>query len=248
MERRSRVITKLAWLVCGAITLCGQAPTFEAASIKPGDPSDNGSGWHSRPGYMVIQNQSLRGLMRIAYHLNEGQVTGGEKWVDADRFEIEARAKGPLDEKDMLPMLQTLLADRFKLAFHKEPKPFPGYALTVAKGGLKMQPVEAGDPGSSSRGGRDRVDVELRQAPLSRLADILSRQFRLPVEDATGTTAVFSFKLQYSMQDLSADAVQRDGSAPTVFTALQGLGLRLESRKILQDVFVIDRAEKPGDN
>jgi len=238
-----RISASILWLAAS-----GQAPSFEAASIKPGDPSDQHSGWHSRPGYMVIQNQSLQGLIRIAYHLNEGQVAGGDKWVYSDRFEIEARAKGPLDEVDMLPMLQTLLADRFKLAFHKEQKPFPGYALTVAKGGLKLQAVEAGNPGSSSRGGRDRVEIELRQAPLSRLADILSRQLRMPIEDETASTAVFNFKLVYSSQELTANAAAADGAAPTIFTALQELGLKLESRKVSQDVFVIDRAEKPGEN
>jgi len=245
MERRSRVKTKVALLVCGAITLCGQAPSFEAASIKPGDPSESGSGWHSRPGYMVLQNQTLVGLIRIAYHLNEGQVTGGEKWALADRFMIEARANGPLDEKDMLPMLQTLLADRFQLKFHKEQKPFPGYALVIAKGGLKMQPVEPGSPGSSSRGSRERVQMEVRQAPMSRLADLLSRQLGMPVEDATGTTESFSFKLEYARLNLSANAAPSDDAGPTIFTALQDLGLKLEAKKIPQDVYVIDSAAKP---
>lgn len=210
-----------AILILAASCLHAQtAPAFEAASIKPADPSETGSGWHSRPGYIVLQNQTLVGLMRIAYHLNEGQVTGGEKWTGVDRFAIEARANAPLDEKDMVPMLQTLLADRFKLVFHKEQKSFPGYALMVAKGGLKLKPVE-GAPGSSSRARNRRVSIEITAAPLSRLADLLSRQLGVPVEDATGTTASFSYKLEYAIQDLSANTAPPDDGGPTLFTALQ---------------------------
>ncbi len=248
MELRSPVRTSLATIIAVAsLPLFGQdRASFEAASIKAGDPHDPHSGWHSMPGYMVIQNQTLRGLIRIAYHLNDSHVTGGEKWVDTDRFEVEARAGSPLDEKDMLPMLQTLLADRFKLALHKERKLFPGYALTIAKSGLKIQPVEPGRPGSSSRG-RDTVQIELRQAPLSRLAEVLTRQLQVPVQDETGATEVFSFKLEYAPQDLSANAAPND-KGETVFTALQALGLRLESRKVLEDMLVIDQSAKPDGN
>jgi uncharacterized protein (TIGR03435 family) len=71
--------------------------------------------------------------------------TGGPAWIYSDRYQIEVKAEGTPREEVMLgPMLQTLLEDRFNLKIHRETREVPAYELTVAKGGLKMQPVPPG--------------------------------------------------------------------------------------------------------
>ena len=129
-----------------------QPPAFEAAAIKPSKDLSRGTSWDSEHGRINL-SATLKGLITIAWHVKDFQVEGGPKWLDADRFEIKAKAEDAAQDPELLKMLQTLLADRFQLAIHHEQKIAPAYALVVAKSGLKIKPVE-GATGSSSRGGR----------------------------------------------------------------------------------------------
>jgi uncharacterized protein (TIGR03435 family) len=224
---------------------------FEVASIKPSNAEPGSSGWHSdRGGLLRMNNQTLRSLIVIAYSLYDAQVSGGPKWLATDRFDINAKAEGPTgdSEQPLREMLQSLLADRFKLSFRREKKDMAGYALAVAKGGLKIQPVEA--DGSRSSGGRGKITAQ--GASMPKLAELLSRRLSIPVEDATGVAGVFNLTLEWAPEEqgLKATATSTDAPAgPSIFTALQEqLGLKLESRKIPMDVLVIDRAEKPTEN
>jgi uncharacterized protein (TIGR03435 family) len=71
-----------------------------------------------------------------------------------DRFYIQAKAPGAAGDSDMMIMLQSLLADRFKLTLHRESRPLSGYALVPAKGGAKLKPSLPKTPSrtNSSRG------------------------------------------------------------------------------------------------
>jgi uncharacterized protein (TIGR03435 family) len=84
------------------------------------------------------------------------RIRGGPAWVYADKYTIEAKMPGPApDEPDgprsaaralMLgPMLRALLEERFQLKLHQETEEAPMFALTVAKGGLKITPMKDGD-------------------------------------------------------------------------------------------------------
>jgi bla regulator protein BlaR1 len=73
------------------------------------------------------------------------KVRGGPDWVRSERYSIEAVAQGPSDAATMQgPMLRALLERRFQLKTHIETEQVPAFALTVAKGGLKIKPIEAG--------------------------------------------------------------------------------------------------------
>ena len=70
-------------------------------------------------------------------------VVGGPAWITSDFYEIDAKAEGPQGHAMMNgPMLQALLEDRFKLKIHRETRDVPVYALTVAAGGLKLEPFQ----------------------------------------------------------------------------------------------------------
>jgi len=218
----------------------GQPPAFEAATIKPSKSQPGHSATHSRTGMIVLTGKTLKGLICSAYNVEDFQVSGGPKWVDDDRYDINAKAEGAANGAQLDVMLQTLLADRFQLAVHHEQKIGPAFALVVAKSGMKIQPVP-GATGTNSNGGRGQLTVSGMTMP--RFAEILSRELKTPVVDLTGAPGAYAFKLEWSLEG-DANDIQS-----AFFAAIQStLGLKLESRKLPIDVIVVDRAEKPSDN
>ena len=226
------------------------APAFEAASIKPSqDPPGSSSGITTTKGRISARNVTLKRCVRGAYGVEEPHILGGPKWLDEARYNIEARAAGPAGDRELMTMLQSLLAERFKLAFHRETRALPGYALVLGKGGLRAKP-SAPDAGSrtSSRWG----SIEASGCTMAQLALKLSEVLHLPVADFTAVPGEFDFKLEWTSDNMQApapDAVPDAASGPSLFAALQEqLGLKLESRKVPADVLVIDHAEKPSEN
>lgn len=217
-----------------------QPPAFEAATIKPSKAQPGRSATHTRTGMIVLTGKTLKGLICSAYDVEDFQVSGGPKWMDDDRYDINAKAEGAANGRQLDAMLQTLLADRFQLAIHREQKVGPAYALVLAKSGLKIQPVE-GNPGTNSHGGKGQLTVT--GMPMHELADILARELKTPVVDLTATPGAFDFKLEWSLEGDAMDAQS------SLFAALQTqLGLKLESRRLPIDLIVVDRAEKPSEN
>jgi len=94
-------------------------------------------------GRLVLPHASLKGLMVGAYAVQSNMIFGGPKWLDSDRFDIEAKSDPPPPDKDLLLMIQSLLAYRFQLRLHNETKVASGYALVIARNGPKIQPASA---------------------------------------------------------------------------------------------------------
>ena len=160
-------------------------PRFDAVSIKPcpddTPPPSAGAGARSgqggfpnvSPGRFFIECGTIERMISNAYVLNGerlennqariGDVSwwkGGPGWLRTDKYTIEAIAPGTTDRKVILgPMLRALLEDRFKLRLHRETAEVPLYALTVAKGGLKIKPI-----------GPDGCETFDPDAPLDRAA------------------------------------------------------------------------------
>jgi uncharacterized protein (TIGR03435 family) len=112
--------------------------SFEVASIKPSlDPPGFPVGIFESKGRISAKNVTLKRCMRGAYDVPEPQIIGGLKGGDLDRYDIEAKATAPASDHELMLMLQTLLSERFKLVFHREQRPIPGYRLALEKGGLK---------------------------------------------------------------------------------------------------------------
>jgi len=238
-------------LVSGVLAF-GQStpqPTFEAASIKPSTAEAGSSGINTGNGLLRAYNVTLRRCIQGAYGMRASQVLGGPKWLDEFRFDIVARADHPAGGAELSVMLQSLLADRFKLAFHRDTQTKPGYALTVMKGGVKAQVSDPAAPpgtnGNYSRGSLSAIGCDMTRLVI-KLSDILGA----PVVDSTEEKRSFDFSIQWVPDELAkagAQASVPDG--PSLFTALQDqLGLRLEARKVRVEVLVIDRAELPSEN
>lgn len=114
------------------------APTFEAASVKPA--ADTGRrGGRGTPGRFQGINLPVRQLIRQAYDINDAQIVGGPDWLATEGFDINATT-GDKPPDQMRVMMQTLLRDRFKLAFHTEKRDLPIYALVVARSDGKLGP------------------------------------------------------------------------------------------------------------
>jgi uncharacterized protein (TIGR03435 family) len=80
----------------------------------------------------------------MAYAAIDFQITGTPEWVDSEGFDVVAKSQGELSAGRKLVALRALLEERFQLKTHRQVKEGPVYNLTVAKGGLKLQPWKEG--------------------------------------------------------------------------------------------------------
>jgi uncharacterized protein (TIGR03435 family) len=127
-----------------------QRPNFEAVSVNPsttiGRPTTS---WN--PTELRTRNTTLRSLIQMAFQVRDFQTSGGPGWINSEQYDVIAKSPAALAEgratkesrlklmAEMSLMLQGFLEDRFKLKFHRETRELPVYALTVAKGGVKMR-------------------------------------------------------------------------------------------------------------
>ena len=177
-----------------------------------------------------------------AYGVGPHEISGGPDWLDSDRFEILAKADRPTDDDDVLMlMLQSLLADRFKLALHRETRTMRAFVLELGKNGPKMEKAPPGESGTNTSSSNSGVVIKAHNTGMDAFARILARSMDLPVVNHTGLDGVFNFMLQWA-PDGSTDG-------PSISTALQEqLGLRLRSTKAPVEILVIDHLEKPSEN
>jgi len=228
-------------LVAAAYGLFGQSgahPAFQVASIKQNnsnwsDPTEHPMGVGYQPGgRLTATNASLMLLVQFAYAAHDdprsghslplmaSQVAGGPAWIKTERYDIEAKPEGDTDPKHTWLMLETLLADRFKLRLHRETRELPGYDLTAVKSGPKLPAAqEAGcisfAPGTPPRHVPGKVDCGYVSGPflgawagelhmkgrkvhmadlIRELASVLDRQ----VLDKTGFTGEFDLDLSFT--------------------------------------------------
>jgi len=202
----------------------------------------------------------------------EGRVVGAPDWMTSERYDINARIdeadlaawREPATKKEMLhAMMQALLAERCKLAAHREMRDKPVYTLVVGKNGPKLQKAESVAPSGilakhpnagAIPGGGGMVtfgaggSMELYGASLETLAIVLSNMAGRLVVDKTGLTGTYDIKLQMMQPGPPAVGDAQD-SGPSIFTVVQEqLGLRLESAKGTVETLVIDHVERPTEN
>jgi uncharacterized protein (TIGR03435 family) len=234
------------------------ALAFEVATIKPSKPGNPGKAITMRgPGQFATINTSLADLITFAYGIQIRQIMGGPTWLESDFYDINAKpeAEGMPSTNQLKGMIQKLLADRFKLAFHRDKKELSVYGIVIGKNGPKLT-KSAGDPnGLPGLFFRGLGILPARNATISDLAGVLqSVVLERPVVDQTGLSGRFDFELKWT-PDASqfggqgANAPQNPDAPPDLFTAMQEqLGLQLKSTKAPVEVLVIDRIEKPSEN
>jgi uncharacterized protein (TIGR03435 family) len=197
-------------------------------------------------------------LIAVAYGVRRPNVLGGPEWIRAvpgsgkiQRFDIEARAGDAANvTKDQLAqMLQSMLADRFKLKVRRETEDVDGFALVVAKNGpqLKQASGDEEPPHASDSIGSNGANIVIKgKSSLDKLADYLLPTFGQPVVDKTKLTGMYEYTLKLHQPQPLASSDPYD---PPASTALQEqLGLRVEPMKVPITTIVIEQVEKPSEN
>jgi uncharacterized protein (TIGR03435 family) len=251
---------KTAFFLLIALTARGQEPVFEVASVKPSQNLREGYTIRNNPGRFETVNTTLASLIQYALPAQDFQILGGPNWIHDARFDIVASNGQPdTDVKNQAERigrirarLRHLLEDRFQLQLQAEQREMPVYELGVEKGGIRMKSsdplgnvdMDHGAAGSTMNG---------KGMTMPRLADILTGITKRPVKDKTGLSGAYDVELRYSLELAApnADAPAKDNSMtyPSLFTAMkEQLGLHLTGGKALAPVWVVVRAEKPGEN
>jgi len=218
---------------------------FEVASIKPTATKDGSFTFDFPPGGRFSgRNLTVHNLLRIAYALQDYQISGGPAWIASAGFDIQARAaEGELPREQVLQMVQVMLADRFHLAIHRETRQLPIYALVVGKNGPRLQAADNSVGPSKMMKGQ----LIVRKMSMTSLASILAFDLKRPVMDETALNGEFAFTLEWTPSLSEPDA--GPSSRPSLFTAVQEqLGLKLESTKGPVEVLVINHVEMPSEN
>ncbi len=237
-------------LLAAAYGMFGQTaerPAFQAASIKP-NTAANPRGRIVRPqpgGRLTSENAPLLMLIQNAYSVQAFQVVGGPDWTNTAGYDIEAKPEGAVDRPQMWLMVQSLLADRFKLALHRETRELPLYALTTGKNGFKPPAPKEGvcislapdappgpvlpPPGSLARCGQVRISLspagltmEGGKVQMAELIRMLAAAMGRPVLDRTGFTGEFDVHLSFtpdqSTMGLPGAGGPRDVGGPQLST------------------------------
>jgi uncharacterized protein (TIGR03435 family) len=239
----------MSW-IAGLAVLClsvpgghGQsAPEFEVASVKPhapgGSPHVSIAG---DPGRVTFANITVRGLIREAYGLKIYPPLRGPDALSTDRYDVTAKVAPDASKEQRMLMLQRLLAERFKLVVHRETKELPIYTLVAGRNGPRFHAVEddGSAPEAGSGGGHQ---IQAHHISMKLLAATLQGWIGDTVVDATGLTGLYDLHLDFNFDEGKPD------EGPTIFEAVQKIGLKLEARKGPVEVVVIDHVEKPSAN
>ena len=241
-------------------------PEFEVASVKIVPPGSTAESYlptlDIAPGATLrIFNRRLDEIIMAAYNLGVRQLSG-PRWLTEPTTDptlvmhYEIVAKVPADaKKEQVPlMLQKLLEDRFKLQVHRESRAMQTYVLGVGKAGSKL---ETSVPNSSRKPGCARVVsgetgaaadcYNITAAQLAQqLQSLAPGYFREgPIVDHTGLTGAYDLRLEWMMQQ-QLDAGM---SGPTIFEAVEKLGLNLEKKRDTAEMLIVDRCEQtPAEN
>jgi len=225
-------------------------PQFEVASLKPNNGCETtfrGGNLNPSPGRLEMMCTTLHGMIQSAYgtfadgasvNTQPLRVEGLPGWADSEHYSLQAKGEVPV-RAEMLagPMLRALLEDRFQLKAHRATREMPVYALTVAKGGMKTQPMAEGGctpldlshppapppPGQPPprycgammvRNNPNRtMAIEVWGVNLTQFAQRLSGRVDRPVIDQTGAAGTYTFHLEYAPDSLPSAPPGRGGDA-----------------------------------
>jgi len=201
---------------------------------------------------MVIERESVEVLVRVGYAVQKDQIVGGPDWMKTALFDVDGvpDVPGEPDLKQFQSLVRKLLEQRFGLKAHTVQRSMEVYALTLAKGGPKMQKsadeVLGGTGLSASNSERRTLRGQHTTIP-EFLGVLQSAVLDRPVVDRSGLTGRWDFTLQWRPNDM-ADTGDPN-ALPGLFTAIQEqLGLKLEPMKTPADVLSIDNVERPSAN
>ncbi len=245
------------------------APTYATVSITPNQSGSYRVGLMFAPGGFTSKNASLQQVIRAAYGVEDDRIFGAPAWLESEKYDVEAKVSASgsddlrnlsVDQRisDQKSMLQALLADRLKLALHRETRDLNVYALVTAKNGPKLQESKPGDTYPNGFKGPDGIarpsgihfdgqKLIAQGVPIGPLLFHLSRQLHRTILDETALSGTYDFTLKLpDGVPLGIDnAPPPESYAPAVSAAIdEQLGLKLEPKNVPLEVLVIDHVEK----
>lgn len=239
-----RMVLTISLAIAAGAVLLAQSPAFEVATVKPNRTGSGGSnGPFLSRGRLVAQNASLRQILQVAYGLSALEISGPD-WMDTERFDLAGKAPDGVADSELMPMLQSLLRERFRLAAHDEQREMAVYDLTIAKGGARLTVFDPSHiPAAPARNGAESMIIGPMTMP--QLAQTLTGPAGRPVINKTGLDGRYFCAVTYS--PLAVDP--QDGTLD-IFAALQQqLGLKLEPNKEKLRILIVDHAERiPSEN
>ncbi len=240
---------------------------FEVASVRVVPPGNNSESYmptlEVRPGATLrIFNRRLDEIITLAYNVGINQIQG-PRWLtdpttDPDavtRYEIVAKVPADAKTEEVPLMLQHLLEERFKLQVHHEMQTTQVYLLEVGKDGSKLQTStsEGKAPGcarvitGSEAIGAAADCFNVTTAQIAKQLQSLSPAYFSdgPIVDRTGLSGTYDIHLEWML----LSQLQAGMSGPTMYAAVEKLGLNLEKKKEAADILVVDHCEQtPTDN
>ncbi len=249
MKSVSRVLGALLT----AVAALGQT-AFEVASIKPAPPITPEQilartahiGMKVDGARVDMGSASLTALILQAYHVEAYQIAGPD-WLATYRQTFDILAKMPEGAaRDQIPgMVKALLADRFKLAVHRESREYQVYALVVGKNGtkLKQAPPDAGLTFRTSLNPDGAIHSQ-QTVTMGLFAEFLTPYVGRPVVDMTEMKGPYQIGMDVARQSRTDPAFGAE-----YFAAVEQLGLKLDPQKMPRESIVIDHMEKtPTEN
>jgi uncharacterized protein (TIGR03435 family) len=207
-------------------------PAYEVASIKPNKSADDRTKLMYSPDGLTGTNVTVQMLVRLAFGVQDNQISGAPSWVNSESYNIEAKMdRSAADEMRKMSeeerkaarqqMLQALLADRFGLTLHHETKDLPVYALVIAKNGPKLRKAKPGDTYTDGFKGidglpagphnmvlRGRGEFKAQAQPISALVRALSHALGRPVLDKTGLTGSYDITLEWTPDEIHSTTMK----------------------------------------
>jgi len=245
------------------------APAFEVASIRAGKEKSRPTR-RLNPTGIEYTGFTLKMLISEAYNVIGFSVSNADSHsrdlLDRGTFDIVAKTDREVPKEQLMRMMQTLLADRFKLTVHRESKAEPVYKLVVAASGPKLQKTAAeGEPYCALSGEGGAV---CRNMTMSAFSNFLTGSMGRVVLDETGLKEAYDFTLTLDgvpglnqMREAMASgtdpgeakralaASMRNWASSSIFSDIQKqLGLKLEADRAAVDHLVIDHVERPSEN
>ena len=224
-------------------------PAFDIASIKPADPRAEEASIKRSGMRLTISGYTPRMLIECAFDVRDDRLLGRSKWLDSARYDIVAQTPEQPRFGELQLMMRSLLKERFGLVIHHEQRNLPFFALLIDTGGPKVRVSDAErGPAKNTFSMSEPGHLRATRVTATMLANVLSNQTGRSVQDFTGLKGIFDVTLAWAPED--AASPEPEDPLPSIFSAVrEQLGLKLESRRGLVDVLVIDQlANSPQAN
>jgi uncharacterized protein (TIGR03435 family) len=250
--------TKTRTLVLCLIAPCLSAeaqetqPVFEVADVHASAPSADSTmhGGFIRGVRYELRNATMVDLIGTAWGVGHEKVVGGPSWLDSDRFDVIAKGPAGTTPESLRLMLQTLLAERFMLAVHRDTRPFPEYVLTAGKHAQLKEATTGGESGCQAI--PQNANASCHNVTMAQFADKLPQMagdyFQgNPLVDLTQLKGSWDFTLKWTPRNALAAA---GSSGISIYDAVgRQLGLKVDVQKVAMAVIAVDSvSEKPTQN